>query len=104
MKLVVNIWSEIYARNIAMVTADMLDVNVREKFSQNVQTGYGISHGPLLDKFISTIIGRDQEIPVTALDGIKTTKVVHALYKSDEVNDWVKINTNPISDRLGVSL
>ena len=38
---------------------------------------------------------------ISAEDSIKTTKLIHALYKSDEEKKWIKLKDNPISSRLG---
>jgi len=51
---------------------------------------------------ISTITGQGKIMPITAEDGIATTKLVHALYKSDEQKNWVSLSDNLSSARLGV--
>jgi predicted dehydrogenase len=70
-------------------------------FSQEVETGYGISHGPLLQKVIDSLEAGDIAPPVSAKDAILTARVVHALYRSDELQAWVKLDDKPISHRLG---
>ena len=70
-------------------------------FSQEVETGYGISHGPLLQKVIDSLEVGDIAPPVSAKDAILTARVVHALYRSDELQAWVKLDDKPISHRLG---
>ena len=71
------------------------------QYSQEVETGYGISHGPLLQSVISNLQSGKNEPPVSANDAINTTRVIHALYKSDEEQCWVKLADKPISSRLG---
>jgi predicted dehydrogenase len=88
-------------------TWDFIDVEEGDKevfrtHSQAVPTGYGLSHGPLLNEVISAINGQHQVMPVTAEDAIATTKLVHALYKSDEQKNWVALSDNLLSARLGV--
>lgn len=77
------------------------DKEIPKKFSQDVDSGYGKSHGPLLQGIISNL--KDGKIIslVPAEDAIYTTKIVHALYKSDEVQKWVYLKDNPVSERLG---
>jgi len=77
------------------------DVAIPKKFSQDVETGYGLSHGPLLQGVIDNIRGNKLDAIVPAKDAIKTAKVVHALYRSDEDQSWVELADNPVSDRLG---
>jgi len=78
------------------------DEEIFRTHSQAVPTGYGLSHGPLLNAVISTITGQGKIMPITAEDGIATTKLVHALYKSDEQKNWVSLSDNLSSARLGV--
>lgn len=77
------------------------DKRVPEQSSQEVETGYGISHGPLLQKMIDSLRNDCVTPPVSASDSIQTTRFVHALYRSDELQGWVHLKDNPISTRLG---
>jgi predicted dehydrogenase len=77
------------------------DELIPDQYSQEVETGYGISHGPLLQSVISNLQSGKNEPPVSANDAINTTRVIHALYKSDEEQCWVKLADKPISSRLG---
>ena len=77
------------------------DKKVPEQYSQDVKTGYGISHGPLLQKVIDSLKNNSIIPPVSAYDSIQTTRFVHALYRSDELKSWIHLNSNPISSRLG---
>lgn len=88
-------------------TWDFIDVEegdeeISRTHSQAVPTGYGLSHGPLLNEVISAINGQGKIMPITADDAIATTKLVHALYKSDEQKNWVAVSDNLLSARLGV--
>ena len=77
------------------------DKIIPEQYSQEVETGYGISHGPLLQGIIDTLQNNKIDTLVSAKDAINTARVVHALYKSDEDQCWVKLADNPVSNRLG---
>ena len=77
------------------------DEAVPDQFSQEVETGYGLSHGPLLQQMIDTLQGKDAKPYVTIGSAMQTVRLIHALYKSDELNQWVNLEDQPISGRLG---
>jgi predicted dehydrogenase len=77
------------------------DVDVPVKFSQDVPNGFGWSHGPLLQQVLDTIAQGSVDPPVSAEDAMRTTELVHALYRSEEERGWVSLATKPISERLG---
>ncbi len=77
------------------------DLEAPEKFSREVPNGYGLSHGPLLQAVIDSLCRGSIEAPVSAEQGIRTTELIHALYRSDEVGGWVSLKDTPISARLG---
>jgi UDP-N-acetyl-2-amino-2-deoxyglucuronate dehydrogenase len=77
------------------------DKTIPGQYSQEVETGYGISHGPLLQGIIDTLQNNKIDTLVSAKDAINTARVVHALYRSDEEQCWVKLTDNPVSNRLG---
>ena len=77
------------------------DKRVPEQYSVEVETGYGFSHGPLLQKVIDSLKNNSIMPPVSASDSIQTPLFVHAIYRSDELQSWVDLKDNPISSRLG---
>lgn len=77
------------------------DFDVPENYSQDVQNGYGLSHGPLLQKTIDVLRTGKTIPPVSVEQVISTSELVHALYRSDEVQGWVSLADNPVSARLG---
>jgi len=77
------------------------DDRVALQCSQEVETGYGLSHGPLLQDTINKLLAGMTNAYVSPDDAISTAKIVHALYSSDEKQNWVTLNDNPISKRLG---
>ena len=77
------------------------DKLIPDLFSQEVETGYGISHGPLLQSVIDALQINRIDTLVSPDEAVSTAKVVHALYKSDEDQCWVKLKDKPISKRLG---
>lgn len=77
------------------------DTEVPSKFSQDVPTGYGLSHGPLLQQVIDALTEGRIDPPVPAKQGIPTTELVHALYRSEELGGWVLLDDKLVSNRLG---
>lgn len=77
------------------------DALVPGKYSQEVPTGYGLSHGPLMQEIIDRLAAGRIDPPISAADAIPTVRLVHALYASDEKQGWVNLADNPLSSRLG---
>ena len=77
------------------------DSNVIQKYSQDVPTGYGLSHITLLQKIIDSLLKNEKKNIISAQETILSTKLIHALYKSDEIKKWVALNEEPVSQRLG---
>ncbi len=78
------------------------DDQVPVRFSQDVPTGYGLSHGPLFKDWCAHLDRGDSESPIPALDGLGAVELVHALYASIESGGWVNLADKPLSRRLGV--
>ena len=79
------------------------DETIPYKFSRNVPTGYGLSHGPLLQKIIDRLNQGNIEPPISGTDAWNAVRLVHAFYRSAESGGWVKTNDNLLSKRLGIS-
>ena len=73
-----------------------------EKYSEEVPNGYGLGHGPYLQKTINNLINGNINPPVAAKDGILTSKIIHSLYASNEQNSWIKIKDDIHSKKLGI--
>lgn len=78
------------------------DSTVKNRFSIDVPTGYGLSHGPLLQGIIDALSMGSKVSPVDASDTLRTTALVQAFYASVEQARWVKMSENPTSLRLGI--
>ncbi len=72
--------------------------------SQAVPSGYGLSHGPLLQAIIDALRQGSTVAPVSGSDSIPTARLVHALYRSTETMGWVNLNDEAVSGRLGKHL
>ena len=77
------------------------ELEIIKKNSQNVPTGYGISHVNYLNLAIKSILSKKIFPPVNAYEAYLTSKFVHALYKSSEKRKWIFIKSNPVSQKLG---
>ena len=65
-----------------------------------VENGYGNSHSVVIDKIFENIKDKNKKFPITANEGYLTSKLIHALYKSDK-KEVDKCNKNVRSKRLG---
>jgi predicted dehydrogenase len=73
-----------------------------QKYSQEVPTGYGLSHREVFQTVTDNLAKGSIEVPVEAMDAIKTVELVHSLYASTEKNRPVKLSEKLLSARLGI--
>ena len=102
-----NLAKEVFENNNIEVDVktELSPANLQEiinNYSQDVPNGYGLSHGPFLQKIINNLINGNSKPPVTAKDGILTTKIIHSLYASCEKNSWISIKDGIKSEKLGL--
>ncbi len=71
------------------------------RYSQEVPTGYGLSHGPLIQEIIDRLNAGRIDPPITGSDVVPTMSLVHALYRSAEIGRSVRLSDKPISENLG---
>ena len=76
--------------------------NMLTNSNELVENGYGNSHTIILDLAIKNVLSNKKQFPVTAIDGFLTANLIHALYKSDEKKNWIKVTKNVRSRRLGL--
>ena len=79
------------------------DAEVPARDSREVPNGYGLSHGPLLQAVLDALRAGSIVPPVPASEGVKTSDLIHALYRSEEIGGWVKLADRPASERLGLA-
>jgi len=77
------------------------DKIIPQEYSQDVPTGYGLSHGPLLQELVNRLKEGRIDPLITGGDSVSTVRLVHALYRSAEIGGWVSMADNPLSARLG---
>jgi predicted dehydrogenase len=77
------------------------DEDAPARFSQEVPTGYGLSHGPLMQDIVDRLNRGETEPPISGSDSLPVVRLVQALYRSDETRCWVSLDDDPRSSRLG---
>lgn len=77
------------------------DKEIPKQYSQEVPTGYGLSHGLLLQDIFDRLHKGESTPPIKGQDTIATIKLVHALYCSAELNSPVNLSDNKLS-KLGI--
>ena len=77
------------------------DKFVKNKFSQNVPSGYGLSHITLINNIVEKFLNKKFIKFTTLKDTINTCNLVHAMYKSSEEGKWINISKNNLSKKLG---
>ena len=78
------------------------EIKLIKRSNEIVENGYGNSHSKILDLAIRNIANKKKQFPITAIDGFLTANLIHALYKSDEKRNWIKVTKNVKSRRLGL--
>lgn len=79
------------------------DETVADEYSQDVPSGYGLSHGPLLAETAARLSSGSIEAPIPGAEAVKAVALVHALYASIEQGGWMKLADRPRSKLLGVN-
>jgi UDP-N-acetyl-2-amino-2-deoxyglucuronate dehydrogenase len=77
------------------------DALVAEQYSQEVPTGYGLSHRVILQDYIDRLAEGRTDAPVSGTDGVRAVELVHAIYASCETTSWVDLADAPRSQLLG---
>lgn len=77
------------------------NLKLLKKFSENVPTGYGLSHRKVFQNIINYNLKKDKKEPLRAIDTLNTLKLIQMMYKSSEKKSWIKINDKNLSSKLG---
>ncbi len=77
------------------------DKHAADLYSVEVPTGYGLSHGPLLQKIIDRLKLKSSIAPIPVEQCISTTELIHAMYASHETSGWISLKDNHLSNYLG---
>ena len=74
---------------------------IKKNYSEKVSTGYGNSHIFYLEEIFKRIAKKSKKALVSADEAYKTSKLIHALYKSSEKNRWINVSDKNLSSKLG---
>jgi predicted dehydrogenase len=77
------------------------DITIPSDFSEEVPTGYGLSHGRLIQEIVDRLSKGNINPPISGSDALPAVELVHALYRSVETANWVDLEDHPLSARLG---
>ncbi len=77
------------------------DERTPDECSQEVPTGYGLSHGPLMEEIVARLAAGRTDPPITGSDAVPAVRLVHTLYRSAELGQTLALADNHLSDRLG---
>lgn len=77
--------------------------NIKKKYSENVPNGYGISHFRYFNKVYDLLTKKILIPPIKLKENHETTKVIHSLYRSWELNKPIALSSNAVSNKLGVN-
>ena len=73
-----------------------------KKFSEEVESGYGLSHSRSLQMIINKTIKKENSpSPLKAIDTLDTLKLLNMMYKSYEKQRWVYFNEKSFQTKLG---
>lgn len=70
--------------------------------SEEFPTIYGFGHFDILKGVVDALLNKDSKTVISFDDALETIRLLHALYRSDEVRTWVKVNDDCASKRLGI--
>ena len=74
---------------------------IEKKLSENVPSGYGLSHKIVFQKLINNTLNKKIEGPTPAIETLKTVKLINMMYRSSELNRWVYFNEKNTKSKLG---
>jgi predicted dehydrogenase len=80
---------------------DKKNSKLLRKFSENVPTGYGLSHRKVFQNIIDYDLKKDRKKPLKAIDTLNTLKLLQMMYKSSEKKSWIKIKDKNLNSKLG---
>lgn len=90
-------------RDIHLIDKKINKKKLIKDLSEKVPGGYGLSHKRYFKKLFDNLDRNIIRSPVDNESALETTKIIHALYLSDEKNSWIKVDNKSVSNRLGKS-
>lgn len=89
--------SGVAANQLQTFTPDPAQADI---FSETFTNVYGYGHNTIIQGVIDTLLTGKNPV-ISFDDGLKTIQLLHALYRSDELDRWVNVNDVGDSTRLG---
>tara|TARA_B100000401_G_C52372951_1_gene515780 strand:- start:139 stop:501 length:363 start_codon:yes stop_codon:yes gene_type:complete len=71
-----------------------------KKFSEEVPSGYGISHRRVFQKIIDYEL-KKKNLPMNAYDSLSTIKLINMMYKSFDKKKWILFKEKNLISKLG---
>ena len=71
-----------------------------KKFSEEVPSGYGISHRRVFQKIIDYEL-KKKNLPINAYDSLSTIKLINMMYKSFDKKKWILFKEKNLISKLG---
>tara|TARA_B100000965_G_scaffold389148_1_gene394480 strand:+ start:325 stop:1380 length:1056 start_codon:yes stop_codon:yes gene_type:complete len=89
-------------KSLYLVKKNLNIKEITKKYSENVPSGYGLSHINFFNILFKNLNNNLSISPVDNNSALETTKIIHALYKSNEKRSWIKVDNKSISNKLGL--
>jgi len=71
-----------------------------DEHSEEFPIVYGFGHRDIY-RDIASVLSGNHKFPIPFEDALKTIVLLHGLYRSDEVGDWIDVSEENASERLG---
>ena len=72
-----------------------------KKYSENVPSGYGLSHKKVFQNIINYDLKKDKKKPLKAIGTLNTLKLLQMMYKSSEKKSWINFKDKYLNSKLG---
>ncbi|NMN67086.1 putative dehydrogenase [Candidatus Pelagibacter ubique] len=79
------------------------DTQIKKKYSETVDSGYGNSHSIVLNKTLKRLISNNFNALVSADQAENTSRLIHSIYNSCENKKLVLLNKRLLSKKLGLN-
>ena len=77
------------------------DIKISRQFSENVPTGYGLSHKKVFQNIINFDLKKKSHKPLSAIETLNTLKLIQMMYKSSEKKSWINFKDKNLNSKLG---
>ncbi len=77
------------------------DTKLSRQYSENVPTGYGLSHRKVFQNIINYELKKKSIKPLSAIETLSTLKLIQMMYKSSEKKSWVNFKDKNLNSKLG---